>query len=535
MSVRGSGLDLTQVLALDFFPPHVLLGGAAGLGDVVATVVGATDVHQLENTPPGALVVFPREHLPLEEPQADIALRLARSSDAAGIVAEQPPGRLPMATVRLADKFRVPLIAVPELDPHRLTTDLDAFIRAPEMEAMRSLRNLIDRIGASHNDEAELLRGLRAALGGPVAVINAAGRVLGGEDNALRGADPGEIERVCSRDQPITRDVSAADGDTVHLQPALPPWRTAADLWLAARVPISSTMDTRVVRQVLTVASLAFGAQFSRTALAAERENRERALLLSKIIEESDSPRRDTIERAATLNWRLSGWHMAVQVSVAHHRNARLSPQVIPDVESALARQGIPTTMVEKPDGWVFWVTQEAEPHATETLDLTRRVRRALLEAGRGHPNVRLSAGVGRPHSGTAGIDLSLREARNGCLLARTSETPAAVEHVDAMNVRRLMTSWYNSEPVRETAEQFLAPLLEADPSGELVHTLRCYLDHESSATTSAVVLGIHRNTVIQRLTRIRALLPLDLSRPDERLVAHLATRGTGLGQDSGT
>src|SRR5690349_13318567 len=131
MAVSGGALDLSQVLALEVFPPHIVLGGSAGLDGAVTAVIGATDVRQLSHTPPGALVVFAREHLPLEEPQAEIALRLARSSNAAGVVAEQPPGRLSAATVRLADKFRMPLIAVPGLDPHRLTTALDAVIRAP--------------------------------------------------------------------------------------------------------------------------------------------------------------------------------------------------------------------------------------------------------------------------------------------------------------------------------------------------------------------------------------------------------------------
>jgi DNA-binding PucR family transcriptional regulator len=42
-------------------------------------------------------------------------------------------------------------------------------------------------------------------------------------------------------------------------------------------------------------------------------------------------------------------------------------------------------------------------------------------------------------------------------------------------------------------------------------------------------VLGVHRNTVLHRLDRARTLLPVDLARPDERLVVHLATRVAGV------
>ena len=76
---------------------------------------------------------------------------------------------------------------------------------------------------------------------------------------------------------------------------------------------------------------------------------------------------------------------------------------------------------------------------------------------------------------------------------------------------------------------EVLTPLLEADPHGELVRTLRGYLDRESSATDTAAALGMHRNTVMQRLERIRDLLPVDLDDPDDRIVVHLATRALGV------
>jgi len=76
---------------------------------------------------------------------------------------------------------------------------------------------------------------------------------------------------------------------------------------------------------------------------------------------------------------------------------------------------------------------------------------------------------------------------------------------------------------LQDIATALVAPLLAADPRGDLVRTLRCYLDHESNTTTTAAVLGLHRNTVLQRLARIRALLRADLNRAEERLAVHLA------------
>jgi purine catabolism regulator len=164
--------------------------------------------------------------------------------------------------------------------------------------------------------------------------------------------------------------------------------------------------------------------------------------------------------------------------------------------------------------------------HGTE---LARKVRRVLLQEERERLLLRLCAGIGRPHQGTSGLQLSLHEADQAYLLAGTQDESGAVEHIDAMNLKRHLVGWYASGPLREVAAELLQPLWTADPAGDLVRTLGCYLDHESSATTTAIVLGVHRKTVLHRLDRIRGLLAADLNRPDERLVAHLATRVAGI------
>jgi len=94
---------------------------------------------------------------------------------------------------------------------------------------------------------------------------------------------------------------------------------------------------------------------------------------------------------------------------------------------------------------------------------------------------------------------------------------------MDPLSIRRLLVGWYSYGPLQEIATALVQPLLAADPAGELLRTLRCYLDHQSSPTTTAAVLGVHRNTVTYRLTRIRELLRADLDQPDERLAVHLA------------
>ena len=87
------------------------------------------------------------------------------------------------------------------------------------------------------------------------------------------------------------------------------------------------------------------------------------------------------------------------------------------------------------------------------------------------------------------------------------------------------MLGWYASEEFANLANSLLEPLVEVDADGELLRTVEAYLDAESSATNAAAVLGVHRNTVMQRMQRIAAALGVDLYDPDERLALQLVLR----------
>lgn len=69
-----------------------------------------------------------------------------------------------------------------------------------------------------------------------------------------------------------------------------------------------------------------------------------------------------------------------------------------------------------------------------------------------------------------------------------------------------------------------LAPLRRVQ-SGQLLETLRSYLDNRSSIGLTADAMNLHRNTVTTRLRRIRDLLGVDLDDPDERLALSMACR----------
>jgi DNA-binding PucR family transcriptional regulator len=72
------------------------------------------------------------------------------------------------------------------------------------------------------------------------------------------------------------------------------------------------------------------------------------------------------------------------------------------------------------------------------------------------------------------------------------------------------------------SARVALADLLSATDSGTLIATLAAVLDCGGSTSQAATRLGVHRNTVLGRMERIRSY-GVDVDRPDRRLSLHLA------------
>ena len=63
----------------------------------------------------------------------------------------------------------------------------------------------------------------------------------------------------------------------------------------------------------------------------------------------------------------------------------------------------------------------------------------------------------------------------------------------------------------------------------ELARTAEVFLDHAGQAGRTAAALGIHRQTLYYRLSRVEALTGLDLDEGDARLLLHMALKSARL------
>lgn len=73
-----------------------------------------------------------------------------------------------------------------------------------------------------------------------------------------------------------------------------------------------------------------------------------------------------------------------------------------------------------------------------------------------------------------------------------------------------------------------VAPLL-GPAHTDLARTAESFLDHAGQAGRTAAALGIHRQTLYYRLSRIEHLTGLDLTRGEDRLLLHMALKSARL------
>ncbi|WP_432082237.1 PucR family transcriptional regulator [Streptomyces sp. WAC 04229] len=166
---------------------------------------------------------------------------------------------------------------------------------------------------------------------------------------------------------------------------------------------------------------------------------------------------------------------------------------------------------------------------AGESLALLVRLRSAdvltpatsaagrLLERARGGG---IAAGVSAPRSGLADLGAAWWEASAAARAARAESRFGPVAEWTSIGAFRLLTAL----PPRAAHDPALRVLL-SPAHRELVRTAEIYLDCAGQAGRAAAELGIHRQTLYYRLSRVEQLTGLDLDDGEDRLLLHMALK----------
>ncbi|WP_329270530.1 PucR family transcriptional regulator [Streptomyces sp. NBC_01451] len=136
----------------------------------------------------------------------------------------------------------------------------------------------------------------------------------------------------------------------------------------------------------------------------------------------------------------------------------------------------------------------------------------------------RVAAGVGAPRTGLAGLGTGWQEASAAARAALAEPHLGPVAEWGAIGPYRLLTAL-----PPDTAQDPAVRTLLSPAHQELARTAEVYLDRAGQAGRTAAELGIHRQTLYYRLSRVEQLTGLDLDDGEDRLLLHMALKGARL------
>ncbi|MEZ3180237.1 helix-turn-helix domain-containing protein [Streptomyces pimonensis] len=158
----------------------------------------------------------------------------------------------------------------------------------------------------------------------------------------------------------------------------------------------------------------------------------------------------------------------------------------------------------------------------------TTAASRLLERAGSSGPGSRggpsAAAGIAAPRAGLAALGAAWAEAEASARAALAEPRLGPVAQWASLGPFRLLTAL----PRGAAHDPVVGPLL-SPAHAELARTAEVYLDLAGQAGRTAAELGIHRQTLYYRLSRIEQLTGLDLDDGEDRLLLHMALKAARL------
>ncbi|MFD4274624.1 helix-turn-helix domain-containing protein [Streptomyces cyaneofuscatus] len=132
------------------------------------------------------------------------------------------------------------------------------------------------------------------------------------------------------------------------------------------------------------------------------------------------------------------------------------------------------------------------------------------------------TGGIAAPRRGLDALPASWREATAAARAARAETRFGPVARWSAIGPYRLLTALpgTGTDPADPAVAALLTPLHK-----ELAYTAEVFLDCAGQASRTAAELGIHRQTLYYRLSRIEQITGLDLGDGEDRLLLHMAVK----------
>ncbi|GAA2631574.1 helix-turn-helix domain-containing protein [Streptomyces axinellae] len=140
------------------------------------------------------------------------------------------------------------------------------------------------------------------------------------------------------------------------------------------------------------------------------------------------------------------------------------------------------------------------------------------------------TAGLSAPRTGVAGLPEAWAEALAAARAARAESLPGALAEWDAIGPYRMLARLRGAPGTHAAAapDPVVRELLRP-AHRELARTAEVFLDCAGQAGRTAAALGVHRQTLYYRLSRVERLTGLDLDEGEDRLLLHMALKAARL------
>ena len=274
---------------------------------------------------------------------------------------------------------------------------------------------------------------------------------------------------------------------------------TAGDDVLGSLVAVTDQPPSPAEVRLLERSALTLALVLLSDRTVAEAQSRTRSELLAALLAGAPSP--DDVARL-----RASGVDVRKPLCIAVIEPA-------PDVRGRAVLDHVGDVgLTAEHDGVVVCVA--AGETATVAADVEKRVG-----------SIDATAVVTAPTTGAPGLAAAYVEARQGLGLLRALGRAGSVVTIDELGPFRFLFGPAGVDDANRFVERTIGPLLAYDAGrhSDLILTLELYLDHAQQHAASAAALGIHANTLYQRLGRISELLGDDWRA--RALEVHLAIR----------
>ncbi len=137
------------------------------------------------------------------------------------------------------------------------------------------------------------------------------------------------------------------------------------------------------------------------------------------------------------------------------------------------------------------------------------------------------TCGLSEPARSPDRAPLLLQQAETAIEIGTRIGRAGQVVPYDSLGIYKLLLQIGDLQQLRQFADEVLGPIINYDANHkvDLVRTLSVYLSQRESLKRTAHRLQVHTNTVSYRIQRIEQLSQLDLTNPDDQLLAHISIK----------